>query len=136
VAAALLGNPVVGLAYGADPGRLNQLGLLDRHGRIEQLGLRQVRFTGGSATVGSITSMTQPLSAAGDRTGLIAASGYAFVCSPEATPIGGPMLSEAGDGQPVPMTRNGWREPGSARQPGIDDPGLVTPSHSMSTIGG
>jgi hypothetical protein len=58
VASALLGNPVVDLAHGVDPGRLNQLGLLDRRGRMEQLGMRQVHFTGGSATVGSIAAVT------------------------------------------------------------------------------
>lgn len=77
MASALLGSPVVRLAYGAGPGRLNQLRLLDRIGRIEELGMPHVRFTDGSATVGSIASGTQPLSADGDRTRLIAASSYA-----------------------------------------------------------
>lgn len=57
---ALLGNPVIRLVHGPDPARWDQPGLLDRIGYVEQLGMRRVHFTGGSATVGGIASVTRP----------------------------------------------------------------------------
>lgn len=120
MASALIGNPVVRLAHKGDPGRLNQLGLLDRIGRIEQRGTRQVSFTGGTATVGGIASVTQPLSADGGCTRLNA---NRQLCRCLFT------LSDAdrqGRCAPKPMTGSGVAHGES----------IVAPTHSISTIGG